>query len=158
MVVVAFNLLMTSKPSVVKFKVEGTVTLAGKDEEISKMLEVDPEMKVPHVFQKVYQNAFEAMYLLSTILKTSPPPSNLLILEREAIAENLNVESKAAGPMTEERMEQEMEDSVTGEGAGTLMEVSEGTSENVEVDTREGKQRAEEHIDRRTDRLQNTES
>ena len=78
MVIVDFSLFLTTKPSVVKFEVEGTATLNGKDEEIAKMLEVDPEVKVPYVFQKVYQNAFTAMYLLSSILKVPPPPNNLL--------------------------------------------------------------------------------
>lgn len=42
MVVVNFSLFITTKPSVVKFEVEGTATLTGKDEEINKMLEVEP--------------------------------------------------------------------------------------------------------------------
>lgn len=52
MVIMDFSLFLTTKPSVVKFEVEGTATLASKDEEINKMLEVDPEIKVPYVFQK----------------------------------------------------------------------------------------------------------
>lgn len=78
MVVVNFSLLLTTKPSVVKFEVEGIATLTGKDTEIDKMLEVDPETKVPYVFQKVYQHAFTAMYLLSTILNAPAPPHDLL--------------------------------------------------------------------------------
>lgn len=54
MVTVNFNLLLATKPSVAKFEVEGTATLTGKDAEINKMLEVNPETKIPHVFQKVY--------------------------------------------------------------------------------------------------------
>ncbi len=62
MVVVGFNLQLTTKPGIVKFEVEGTATITGRDAEINKMLEVDPETKVPYVFQKVYQHIFTAMY------------------------------------------------------------------------------------------------
>jgi len=74
MVVVGFSLFLTTKPSIVKFEIEGVATLTGKDAEINKMLEIDPETKVPYVFQRVYQHAFMAMYLLSTILDAPPPP------------------------------------------------------------------------------------
>jgi len=95
MVVVGFTLQLTTKPSIVTFEIEGTAILTGKDTEINKMLEIDPETKVPYVFQKVYQNTFTAMYLLSTILNTPPPPLNLLLFRKEegALAENLTLES-----------------------------------------------------------------
>ena len=97
MVVVGFNLQLTTKPGIVKFEVEGTATLTGKDAEINKMLEVDPETKVPYVFQKVYQNTFTAMYLLSTILNTPPPPIDLLLFRREEVlAEGVAIEPEAA--------------------------------------------------------------
>lgn len=95
MVVVGFTLQLTTKPSIVKFEIEGTATLTGKDTEINKMLEIDPETKVPYVFQKVYQNTFTAMYLLSTILNTPPPPIDLLLFRQEegTLAENVTLES-----------------------------------------------------------------
>jgi hypothetical protein len=96
MVVVGFNLQLTTKPGIVKFEVEGTATLTGKDAEINKMLEVDPETKVPYVFQKVYQNTFTAMYLLSTILNTPPPPIDLLFRREEVLAEGVAIEPEAA--------------------------------------------------------------
>ncbi|MEM0007445.1 MAG: hypothetical protein QXR89_04165 [Candidatus Bathyarchaeia archaeon] len=96
-VVVGFNLQLTTKPGIVKFEVEGTATLTGKDAEINKMLEVDPETKVPYVFQKVYQHTFTAMYLLSTILNTPPPPIDLLLFRREEVpAEGVSIEPEAA--------------------------------------------------------------
>ncbi|MEM1551427.1 MAG: hypothetical protein QXH03_02010 [Candidatus Bathyarchaeia archaeon] len=61
------------------------------------MLEVDPETKVPYVFQKVYQHTFTAMYLLSTILNTPPPPIDLLLFRREEVpAEGVSIEPEAA--------------------------------------------------------------
>lgn len=95
MVVVGFTLQLTTKPSIVKFEIEGTAALTGKDTEINKMLEIDPETKVPYVFQKVYQNTFTAMYLLSTILNAPPPPIDLLLFRQEegTLAENVTLES-----------------------------------------------------------------
>jgi hypothetical protein len=92
MVIVGFSLSLNTKPSIVKFEVEGTATLTGKDAEINKMLEVDPETKVPYVFQRVYQQAFTAMYLMSTILNAPPPPQDLLFSHREGIPEDVSVE------------------------------------------------------------------
>lgn len=91
-VVVGFSLFLATKPSIVKFEVEGTATLTGKDAEINKMLEVDPETKVPYVFQRVYQNAFTAMYLMSTILNSPSPPQDLLFSHKEGIPEDVSVE------------------------------------------------------------------
>jgi len=47
---------------------------------------VDPETKVPYVFQKVCQHTFTAMYLLSTILNTPSPPIDLLLFRREEVS------------------------------------------------------------------------
>lgn len=96
-IILGFNLILTTKPNIVKFEVEGTATLTGKDADISKMLEVDPETKVPYVFQRIYQQAFTAMYLLSTILNAPPPPQDLLFGGRsEASAEGINVDVEVA--------------------------------------------------------------
>lgn len=93
MVVVGFNLFVNTKPNVVKFEVEGTATITGKDIEIKKMLEVDPETKVPYVFQNIYQYAFTAMYLMSTILNAPPPPQNLLFPQKQGVpVEDVSVE------------------------------------------------------------------
>ncbi|MEM0057426.1 MAG: hypothetical protein QXG58_01770 [Candidatus Bathyarchaeia archaeon] len=89
-VVVGFSLQLNTKPSIVKFEVEGTATITGKETEINRMLEVDPETKLPYVFQKVYQHTFMAMYVLSTLLNTPPPPVDLLLFGRETVsAENV---------------------------------------------------------------------
>ncbi|MEM3578708.1 MAG: hypothetical protein QXL54_00585 [Candidatus Bathyarchaeia archaeon] len=102
MVAVGFALQLNTKPSVVKFEVEGTATITGKDAEINKMLEVDPETKLPYVFQKVYQHTFTAMYLLSTMLNTPPPPVDLLLFGREnTTAENMGLTSEATETVKE---------------------------------------------------------
>jgi len=93
MVVLGFNLFLTTKPPVVKFEVEGVTTLSGKDADIAKMLETDPDTKVPYVFQRVYQTAFTAMYLLSTILNSPPPPQDLLFpAKRGPPVQDINVQ------------------------------------------------------------------
>jgi hypothetical protein len=97
LVTVGFSLLVATKPSIVKFEVEGTATLTGKDAEISKMLEVDPETKVPYVFQRVYQYVFTAMYLLSTVLDAPPPPQNLFFPQKEGVpVEDVTIDVEAA--------------------------------------------------------------
>jgi hypothetical protein len=125
MVIVSFNLLVATKPSIVKFEVEGTATLTGKDAEINKMLEVDPETKVPYVFQKVYQYAFTAMYLMSTVLNAAPPPQNLLFPQKEGVPmEDISVDVEAApketvsvqaAPPSEEPSEEKSEVSVSNQ-------------------------------------------
>jgi len=99
MVVLGFNLFLTTRPNIVKFEVEGTATLTGKDADIDKMLEVNPETKVPYVFQRVYQHAFTAMYLLSTILNVPPPPQDLLFSTRSGVpSEDINVDVEVGAP------------------------------------------------------------
>ena len=112
MVVVGFNLQLTTKPGIVKFEIEGIATITGKDTEINKMLEVDPETKVPYVFQKVYQHTFTAMYLLSTILNTPPPPIDLLLFRREEMPS----ESVAIEPEAVETVEGEAAEKAEKEG------------------------------------------
>lgn len=94
MVVVNFSLTLSTKPSVVKFEIEGAATLTGKDSDVNRLLGIDPETKVPHVFHRIYQNAFTAMYLLSTILNTPPPPQDLLFSNKQQglPMEEVNVE------------------------------------------------------------------
>lgn len=137
MVVVGFNLFLTTKPTLVKFEAEGTATLTGKDAEINKMLEIDPETKVPYVFQKVYQNAFAAMYLLSTVLKAPAPPHNLFFSQKEGVpAEDVTVESRVREAVTE--------------GYATA-------TEDVTVESRSGEEKTEEHVEERKEESPNME-
>jgi hypothetical protein len=77
-IVILFSLAIRTKPSVVKYEVEGTAALTGKDELIDKMLEADPESKIPLVFHRIYQHVFIAMYALASTLGTVHPPPDLL--------------------------------------------------------------------------------
>ncbi|MEM4704119.1 MAG: hypothetical protein QXJ02_03540 [Candidatus Bathyarchaeia archaeon] len=74
---VEFILTIKTRPSVVKFGIEGFATLTGKDEDIEKMLEIDPESKIPRLLDKIYRHVFTAVYLLSTVIDSPYPPSNL---------------------------------------------------------------------------------
>lgn len=82
---VGFALNVGTKPNVVKFEVEGEAVLKGKDEEIKKMLEVDPETQIPFVFQRVYQHVFMSVYLLATLIDAPYPPPNLLYSRQQQI-------------------------------------------------------------------------
>lgn len=76
--VVSFVLTVGTKPSVVKFEVEGVATLSGSNPAIEKLLEVDPKTKIPLLLHRVYQRVFTSTFLLATLLDTPYPPPNLL--------------------------------------------------------------------------------
>jgi hypothetical protein len=158
-VIVNFTLLLTTKPSVVKFEVEGTATLTGKDKEIIKMLEVDPEMKVPYVFQKIYQNAFAAMYVLSNILKAPPPPHVVIPSPSENNRlEGVDVQSRVGEAMTEEHVEEATEKSTSMESGEKITEGPETATQSVDVKPTVSETRAEERVEERTEGLSSTES
>jgi len=77
-VVVLFGLTVKTKPNVVKYEVEGSATLGGKDGLIDQMLKIDPKTNVPFVFHRVYQHAFTAIYTMASFLGTMYPPPDLL--------------------------------------------------------------------------------
>jgi hypothetical protein len=76
--VVGFVLTVGTKPSVAKFEVEGIATLDGKNPAIEKLLEVNPDSKIPLLLNRVYQQVFKSTYLLATLLDTSYPPADML--------------------------------------------------------------------------------
>ena len=77
-VVVLFGLVVKTKPNVVKYEVEGSATISGKDAQIEQMLRVDPKSNVPFVFNRVYQHVFTAIYAMASFLGTIYPPPDLL--------------------------------------------------------------------------------
>ncbi len=103
MIIVGFNLLVTTKPAVLKLEVGGKVTLTGKDVDVRKMLDVDPETKMPMVLPRIYQYAFTAMYLLATVLDAPPPPHDLLYSGREGTqTEGVSLEVATGNPETKD--------------------------------------------------------
>jgi len=76
--VVGFVLIVGTKPSVVKFEVEGTAILEGKNPAIERLLEADPKTKVPLLLHRVYQRVFTSTFLLAALLDTPYPPPDLL--------------------------------------------------------------------------------
>lgn len=81
-IVVFFVLTIGTKPSVVKFELEGYATMTGRDDAVAKMLEVDPKTGVPLVFHRVYQHLFMAIYLLADLMSAIYPPPDLLFLTK----------------------------------------------------------------------------
>jgi hypothetical protein len=77
-VTLSFNLLISTKPNVVKYATSGTVTLAGKPEDIKKKLDVNPKTKIPQILFTIYQHVFNSIYILSSNLGTPYPPPDLL--------------------------------------------------------------------------------
>jgi hypothetical protein len=77
-VMLSFNLLITTKPNVVKYSTMGVVTLEGNQMDIRKRLEANPKTNIPQVLFTVYQHVFNSIYILASILNTPYPPPDLL--------------------------------------------------------------------------------
>ena len=90
-IIVFFVLSVGTKPSVVKFELEGYATLTGREEALGKMLEVDPKTGVPFVFHRVYQHSFMAIYLLATLMDAIYPPPDLLFSGEKQLGTGSNV-------------------------------------------------------------------
>jgi hypothetical protein len=73
-----FELAISTKPNVVKYNTTGSVTLAGKPDDIKKKLEVNPKTKIPQILFTIYQHVFNSIYMLSSNLNTPYPPPDLL--------------------------------------------------------------------------------
>ncbi len=73
-----FAVGMSTKPSVARFDVSGIVKVFGESEAIDKLLETDPDTKVPYLLKKVYQQIFTYIFLLSGIMNAPHPPPDLL--------------------------------------------------------------------------------
>jgi len=71
-------LSISTKPNVVKYNTTGSVTLAGKPDDIKKKLEVNPKTKIPQILFTIYQHVFNSIYMLSSNLNTPYPPPDLL--------------------------------------------------------------------------------
>ena len=77
-IALGFNLSITTKPNVVRYATEGTIILEGKQSDIKKKLEINPNTKIPQILFTVYQHIFSSTYMLSSILNTPYPPPDLL--------------------------------------------------------------------------------
>jgi len=73
-----FAIAMNTKPSIVRFDVNGIVRIFGDSKTVDKLLETDPDTKVPYLLKKVYQQIFISIYLLSGIIDAPHPPPDLL--------------------------------------------------------------------------------
>lgn len=77
-VTLSFNLTISTKPNVVKYNTSGLVTLAGKQDDIKKKLEVNPKTHIPQILFTIYQHVFNSIFILSSNLNTPYPPPDLL--------------------------------------------------------------------------------
>ena len=107
--VVGFILTIKTKPSVVKFNVEGLATLTGKNPAIEKLLEVDPKTKIPLLLHKVYQRVFMDTFLLATLLGTPYPPPDLLF-SSAMDKPSSNREVEWAEPKEKEKIEEKLKE------------------------------------------------
>ena len=73
-----FAFAVNTKPSIVRFDVNGVVKVFGDSKAVDKLLETDPETNVPYLLKKVYQQIFVSIFLLSGIMNAPHPPPDLL--------------------------------------------------------------------------------
>lgn len=101
-----FNLLIETKPNLVKYMVTGIVKLEGNMQDINKRLEVNPKTKIPQILFTVYQHVFGSIYLLSSVLDTPYPPPDLLHPMQEKIQIlPKSTENEMAQPQQEKKIE-----------------------------------------------------
>jgi len=75
-----FAIEMNTKPSIVRFDINGIVRVFGESKAVDKLLETDPDTQVPYLLKKVYQQIFVSIFLLSGIMNAPHPPPDLLFL------------------------------------------------------------------------------
>jgi len=75
-----FAIAMNTKPSIVRFDVNGIVRVFGESGVIDELLETDPDTKVPYLLKKIYQQIFVYIFLLSGMMNAPHPPPDLLFL------------------------------------------------------------------------------
>jgi len=98
-VTVIFLLTVGTKPNIAKFGIEGNATLTGKDADIEKLLEIDPDTKIPRMLYGVYQHIFTALYLISTLLETPYPPPDLFHSTKQ-VTPKVEISSAATASVT----------------------------------------------------------
>jgi len=89
-----FAIAMNTKPSIVRFDVSGVVKVFGESRSIDKLLEIDPDAKVPYLLKKVYQQIFLSIFLLSGMMDAPHPPPDLLFSSVKSDVGDFNEESR----------------------------------------------------------------
>ncbi|UCD95782.1 MAG: hypothetical protein JSV35_04515 [Candidatus Bathyarchaeota archaeon] len=136
-VLIGFVLKVGTKPSVVKYEVEGTAQLQGRDNDVKTMLEADPNTRVPLIFHRVYKQVFMSMYLLSTLVNAPPPPADLLGSSERQVAPRIQMSDESEPS----REESQLASSEVAEGREQYVpseqEDTYGQPEDVSVDSEE---------------------
>jgi hypothetical protein len=74
----SFALAINTKPNIAKFDINGTVTVTGGNEVVEKLLQTNPETKVPNLLERVYERIFTSVFVLSSIINAPHPPPDLI--------------------------------------------------------------------------------
>jgi len=109
-----FNLLITTKPNIVKYSTVGIVTLEGPSADVKKKLEANPKTNIPQILFTVYQHVFNSIYILASILNTPYPPPDLL----HPMAEKIKILPSTPKPQPEPKQTATPEQAPTPETAG----------------------------------------
>ncbi len=74
----SFALAISTKPNIAKFDITGTVTVTGGNDVVEKLLQTNPDTKVPNLLERVYERIFASVFLLSSIINAPHPPPDLI--------------------------------------------------------------------------------
>ena len=74
----SFLLMISTKPSLVKYEVGGKAVISGGRKAFDAALEVDESTQVPKILHKIYQRAFMSLFLASSVIEAPYPPPDLI--------------------------------------------------------------------------------
>ena len=74
----SFLLMISTKPSLVKYEVGGKALISGGRKAFDAALEVDESTQVPKILHTIYQRAFMSLFLASSVIEAPYPPPDLI--------------------------------------------------------------------------------
>lgn len=102
MALLKFGFAIVTEPRVVKFQVEGNVTLEGHIDNIAKVLEPNHTTKVPQILYDVYQHVYATMYVLAKAIDAPCPSPGLLSSSPPSPTSQVGTAELEAKPQIEE--------------------------------------------------------
>jgi hypothetical protein len=76
--ILGFNIVISTKPGIVKYTLTGSASLDGPAADVKKKLEPNPKTKIPQILFTIYQDVFNSIYILASVLNAPYPPPDLL--------------------------------------------------------------------------------
>lgn len=78
-----FLLIITTKPSLVKYEVGGLAIIKGGINAFDSALIIDENSGVPKVLHTIYQKVFTSVYIVASLMDSPYPPPDLIHAPRK---------------------------------------------------------------------------